>query len=51
MFNYDQSLKTGQSTSRVGQTGNNPLRWDRSGTVVEVKEHDQYEVKMVDLED
>ena len=28
------------------QTGNSPKRWDRTGTVVEVKPHDQYIVKV-----
>ena len=28
------------------QTGNHPMHWDRRGTVVEVKGHDQYMVKV-----
>ena len=28
------------------QVGNNPRRWERTGTVVETKDHDQYNVKV-----
>ena len=39
-------LKLGMVVSVQNQKGNKPKRWDRSGIVVEVKEHDQYLIKM-----
>ena len=39
-------LKLGMVVSVQNQKGNKPRRWDRSGIVVEVKEHDQYLIKM-----
>ena len=39
-------LKVGQVVLVQNQSGNNPLRWDRSGQVVEVLKFDQYRIKM-----
>ena len=39
-------LELGMVVSVQNQNGNKPKRWDRSGIVVEVKEHDQYLIKM-----
>ena len=39
-------LNVGDSVLVQNQTGNYPSRWDITGVVVEVKEHDQYVVKV-----
>ena len=39
-------LSVGQVVLIQNQSGNNPLRWDRSGQVVEVLPFDQYRIKM-----
>ncbi|MEL6803966.1 MAG: hypothetical protein AAFO91_09320, partial [Bacteroidota bacterium] len=39
-------LKVGDLVRLQNQTGNKPRRWDKTGMVVEVKQHDQYVVKM-----
>ena len=38
-------LKVGDVVSIQNQRGNNPLKWDRSGVVVEVLQFDKYRVK------
>ncbi len=40
-------LSTGQSVMVQNQTGNNPLKWDKRGVIVEVLPHRQYKV-MID---
>ena len=39
-------LKVGDLVSIQNLLGNHPLRWDRTGMVVEVRQHDQYGVKV-----
>ena len=39
-------LKVGTKVFIQNQVGNNPRRWERTGTIVETKEHDQYNVKV-----
>ena len=39
-------LKTGDKCFIQNQTGTNPNKWHRTGTVVEVADHDQYIVKV-----
>ena len=39
-------LKTGDSVYLQNLSGNHPLRWERTGTVVECKPHHQYVVKV-----
>ena len=39
-------LKTGDKCFFQNQAGNNPKKWHRTGTVVEVADHDQYVVKV-----
>ena len=39
-------LEVGQVVPVQNQMGNNPLRWDKSGQVVEVLPFDQYRIKM-----
>ena len=39
-------LRTGDKCFIQNQTGNNPTKWHRTGTVVEVADHDQYIVKV-----
>ena len=39
-------LSTGEQVFLQNQQGTHPNKWDRSGTVVEKKEHDQYVVKV-----
>ena len=39
-------LKVGDNVYVQNQVGNRPLKWDKSGTIVEVKQYDQYNVKM-----
>ena len=41
-----QPFKVGDRVSMQNQTGNHPLRWDRTGLVIEVKQFDQYAVKV-----
>ena len=41
-----QPLKVGDRVFIQNQTGNHPLRWDRTGLVIEVKQFDQYAVKV-----
>ena len=41
-----QPLKVGDQVFIQNQKGNHPLRWDRSGLVIEVKQFDQYDVKV-----
>ena len=41
-----QPLKVGDWVFIQNQTGNHPLRWDRTGTVIEVKQFKQYAVKV-----
>ena len=40
------ALSVGESVLVQNQTGNYPSRWDITGIVVEVKDHDQYVVKV-----
>ena len=40
------TLSLGQHVFVQNQTGVHPNKWDRSGTIVEIKPHDQYVVKM-----
>ena len=39
-------MKVGNSVRIQNQTGNAPRRWDKSGHVVEVRENDQYAIKI-----
>lgn len=39
-------LKIGDHVYIQNQTGNHPLKWDKSGVIVEVKQFDQYLVKV-----
>ena len=39
-------LTLGQVVLVQNQSGNNPMRWDKSGQIVEVLPYDQYRVKM-----
>ena len=39
-------LRVGDTVLVQNQLGNHPRRWDKSGCVVEVKQHDQYVVKI-----
>lgn len=39
-------LKVGNSVRIQNQTGNAPRRWDKSGQVIEVRQHDQYAIKV-----
>ena len=39
-------LKVGDRVFIQNQTGNHPLRWDRTGLVIEVKQFDQYAVRV-----
>ena len=39
-------LAVGQVVLVQNQSGNNPLRWDRSGQIVEILPFDQYRIKM-----
>ena len=39
-------LGVGAKVFIQNQVGNNPRRWERTGTVVETKDHDQYNVKV-----
>ena len=41
-----QPLEVGDRVFIQNQTGNHPLRWDRTGLVIEVKQFDQYAVKV-----
>ena len=41
-----QPLKVGDRVFIQNQTGNHPLRWDRTGLVIEVKQFDHYAVKV-----
>ena len=41
-----QPLKVDNRVFIQIQTGNNPLRWDRTGLVIEVKQFDQYAVRV-----
>ena len=41
-----KELVVGDSVQVQNQHGNEPLRWDRSGTVIERLEHGQYTVRM-----
>ena len=41
-----QPLKVGDRVFIQNQTGNHPLQWDRTGLVIEVKQFDQYAVKV-----
>ena len=38
-------LTVGDKVFLQNQTGNHPNRWERSGTIIEVKQHDQYAIK------
>ena len=40
------ALTVGVYVRIQNQTGQHPNKWDRTGTVVEVKQHDQYQVKV-----
>ena len=40
------ALAVGDYVRIQNQTGQHPNKWDRTGTVVEVKQHDQYQVKV-----
>ena len=40
------SLPVGTKVFIQNQVGNNPRRWERTGKVVEVKDHDQYNVRV-----
>ena len=39
-------LKVGDRVFIQNQSGNHPLRWDRTGLIIEVKQFDQYAVKV-----
>ena len=39
-------LKVGNRVRIQNQTGNAPRRWDKSGQVVEVRQNDQYAIKV-----
>jgi hypothetical protein len=39
-------LQVGDTVSVQNQTGNHPLRWDKTGRIVEVHDHGQYVVRM-----
>ena len=39
-------LKVGDLVRVQNQIGNAPRKWDKSGTIVEVRQHDQYVVKV-----
>ena len=39
-------LQVGDTVSVQNQTGNHPRRWDKTGRVVEVREHGQYIIRM-----
>ena len=39
-------LKVGHIVSIQNLEGNHPLKWDRTGIVIEVKQHDQYNVRV-----
>ena len=41
-----QPLDVGDRVFIQNQTGNHPLRWDRTGLAIEVKQFDQYAVKV-----
>ena len=41
-----QPLKVGHIVSIQNLEGNHPLKWYRNGIVVEVKQHDQYNVRV-----
>ena len=41
-----QELKVGDSVRIQNQVGPNPLKWDKTGTVVEIRQHDQYVIKV-----
>ena len=41
-----QPLKVGDRVFIQNQTGNHPLRWDRTGLVIEVNQFDKYAVKV-----
>ena len=41
-----QSLKVGDRVFIQNQTGNHPLRWDRTGLLIDVKQFDQYAVRV-----
>ena len=41
-----QPLKVGDRVFIQNQTGNHPLRWDRTGLVIEVKQFEQYAVRV-----
>ena len=40
------ALTVGDYVRIQNQTGQHPNKWDRTGTVVEVKQHDQYQVQV-----
>ena len=40
------ALVVGDYVRIQNQTGQHPNKWDRTGTVVEVKQHDQYQIKV-----
>ena len=40
------ALKVGDHVRLQNQTGPAPLKWDRSGTIIEVRQNDQYAVKV-----
>ena len=40
------ALSVGDHVYIQNQVGNNPRRWERTGVIVEVKQHDQYNVKV-----
>ena len=40
-----QPLKVGDRVFIQNQTGNHPLRWDRTGLVIEVNQFDQYAIR------
>lgn len=39
-------LKVGDTVWVQNQTGNSPKKWDRSGLIIEVRQNDQYAIKM-----
>ena len=41
-----EPLQIGQSVLVQNQTGNKPLRWDKTGVIVDWMEHSQYSVKI-----
>ena len=41
-----ERLKNGDKVFIQNQTGNSPRRWDRNGTIIEIKDFNQYIIKV-----